>query len=333
MTRSTFISETRKFRLGTRIVCSDGEDGSLVSIGFDAAHRQLLAIGIHIGRLFSGTVYLPFARVVDATSNAITLDITGEQLAEAGKAAPTGTWLESRSVVFNADTLDHGTLVLAAVHSDSGELAYIVAHHLRPGRDTLLREDVITKIDPNQFTVSLPEAALQKLPLYRRDEELQAEVEKVLFELTPLHVDFGGIALRVLDGVLYLDGNISSSLRAELVEDQVVSIRGLLEVKNRLVGDDVLASDVALALGRDPRIHDFPIGVYPRLGTVRLSGAVQHEQQKTIAEEIVKSIPGVRGVDNNLVIKPNTGPLSVMAPAAGGEAQDRVPGKYIRHTK
>jgi osmotically-inducible protein OsmY len=333
MTRSTFISETRKFRLGTKVMCSDGEEGSLASIGFDAAHRRLLAISIQVGRLFGRMVYVPFARIVDASSRGITLDMTREQLSEASREAPTGTWLESRSVVVNANTSSRGMLMLVAVHPDSGELAYIVAHHLRPGRDILLRKDVVTKIDPNQITVSLPEATLLTLPPYRTDEELQVDVEKVLFELTPLHVDLGGISMRVLDGVLYLDGNISSSLRGEIVEDQVVGVQGLLEVKNRLVGDDVLASNVALAIGRDPRTRDLPIGVYPRLGVVRLSGAVHNEQQKVAAEEIAKSIPGVRGVDNNLVVKPDTDLLSVMAPAAGEETQDLVPGKYIRHTK
>jgi hypothetical protein len=55
---------------------------------------------------------------------------------------------------------------------------------------------------------------------------------------------------------------------------------GLLEIKNELLGDDTLANSLALVLGRDPRTHDLPIGVYPRLGNVRLSGSVHNEQQK-----------------------------------------------------
>ena len=122
-------------------------------------------------------------------------------------------------------------------------------------------------------------------------------------------------------------------MRGEIVADQAVAIPGLLEVKNRLLGDDVLASDVASALGRDPHTHDLPIGVYPRLGIVRLSGAVHNDLQKDAAEEIVKSILGVRGVENDLVVRPDSELLPVMAPAASGEAEDLVPGQYIRHTK
>lgn len=333
MEKSTTISGMLKFRLGAKIICSDGEEGSLSSIGFDNAHQSVLALGIHVGRLFGKTVYVPFAHVVDATSRGITLDLTFEELLGASKEVPDGAWLDNRSVVVNTVTSARGILILVAIHPGSGELAYIVARHLRPGQDTLLRRDTLVKIDANQITVSLPEVTLQTLPPYRTDEELQEDVERVIFQLTPLHVDLQGMTVRVVDGVLYLDGNISSSLRGDLVADQAVGIQGLLDVKNRLIGDDVLAGDVALALGRDPRTRDLPIGVYPRLGIVRLSGAVHNDLQKAAAEEITRNVPSVRGVNNNLVVRQDTDLLNVMAPAAGGEAEDIVPGQYVRHTK
>jgi osmotically-inducible protein OsmY len=196
-----------------------------------------------------------------------------------------------------------------------------------------VREEYITKIDAGQIGVSIPDAILHTLPAHRSDEDLQREVESVLFDFTPLHVDRPGMIVRVLDSVLYLEGNISSSLRGDIVEDQVSGVQGLLEIKNLLVGDDILAGDLAMALGRDERTHDLPIGVYPRLGVVRLSGAVHNEQQKAAAEEIARGFRGVRSVFNDLVIRPNADTLNVMASSAGGEAEDYIPGKYVRHTK
>src|SRR5260370_42033486 len=114
------------------------------------------------------------------------------------------------------------------------------------------------------------------------------EVGWILFDLTPIHIDMKGIAIRVLDGVLYLDGNISSELRSDIVQDQVLGVDGLVEIKNRLVADDGLAADVARALGQDARTRDLPIGVYPRLGGVRLSGVVHNSQRKSAADEIAK---------------------------------------------
>ena len=223
--------------------------------------------------------------------------------------------------------------MLVAVYPENGELAYLVAHHLHPGQDTLLRQEFITDLATGHIKVNIPEATLNALPPYRPDSVLQREVEAIIFDITPLHVDMKGITARVLDSVLYLDGNISSSLRGDIVGDQVLGVPGLLEVKNNLVGDDRLASDLAMALSRDPRTRDLPIGVYPRLGVVHLNGAVHNGQQKTAAEEIARNFPGVRSVINGLVVDPKADMIHVMSPAEGGEAEDKVPGKYIRHTR
>src|SRR5256886_5705722 len=51
-----------------------------------------------------------------------------------------------------------------------------------------------------------------------------------------------------------------------------------------------ISADLAMALGHDPRTRELPIGVYPRLGVVRLSGAVHNNQQKAAAEEIARNL-------------------------------------------
>ncbi len=332
MEKSTPISEMEKFRFGSKIFCTNGEDGVLTHVSLDANMRRVTGIGVRYGRIFGKTVYVPFSAVTEATSMGIRLNISYEEM-EASKAQPGALVLDNRSSVQNSANGSKGTLSMVATHPETGEINYIVAHHLRAGQDTLLRADQITKIDAGLIIASVPDAVFQTLPPYRSDDELQREVEQILFDYTPLHVDLPGMTIRVLDSVLYLDGNISSSLRGDIVVDQASGVLGLLEIKNRLVGDDVLAADLAMALGRDQRTRDLPIGVYPRLGVVRLSGAVHNEQQKAAAEEIARGFAGVRSVDNDLVIKPQAELLNVMASAAGGDAEDRVPGKYIRHTK
>ncbi len=332
MAKSTLISEMEKFHFGSKVFGTDGEEGVLTHLGFDASSRRLVSIGVKYGRFFGKTVYVPFSVVTDATGMGVTLNMTQEQLM-ASLTEASGVLLDSHSVVQNTDTNAKGTLKFVAVHPESGVLAYVVAHLLRPGQDTLLREDLVKKVAAGQVIVSVPDSDFQTFPPYRSDEDLQREVESVIFDFTPLHIDLPGMTIRVLDSVLYLDGNISSSLRGDIVEDQASGVQGLLEIKNRLVGDDILAGNLAMALGRDPRTHDLPIGVYPRLGVVRLSGAVHNEQQKNAAGEIARSFQGVRSVVNDLVIRPNAELLNVMASSAGGEAEDKVPGKYTRHTK
>ena len=333
MNQMTSISEMQKFRFGSKIYCSDGEEGVLSNISFAASTNRLSHIGVRVGRFFAKTVYLPFAAVVSASGEEIMLQVSCAELSSASQQAPSEVLFDRKSVIRNTTTGAEGLLKLVAVQPKSGELAYLVAHDLRPGQDTLLRREILTKLETGRITIAVSEAQLHALLPYRFDRELQRDVEKILFDLAPLHVDFRGMSVRVLDGALYLDGNISSSLRGEMVADQSVGVIGLLEVKNRLIGDDQLASDLALALGHDPRTRDLPIGVYPRLGVVRLSGAVHNAQEKTAAEEIASAYPGVRSVINDLVIDPNIEVLHVMASATGSEAEDIVPGNYIRHTR
>lgn len=332
MAKSTLISEMQKFHFGNRILCSDGEEGILTHLSFDAATRRVIGIGVKQGRFFGKSASLPYTHVVQASGDGVVLDVTREEL-YASHAKLEGTLYDSKSSVELENGAGKGSLNIIALHPKSGELAYVVARRLRPGQDTLLREEYVSRLEPDRIVVSIPEAVFQALPPYRSDGELQQEVENILFDLTPLHVDAKGMKLRVLDSVLYVDGNISSSLRKDIVSDQARGVRGLLEIKNNLVADDTLAGDLALALGRDPRTRDLPIGVYPRLGTVRLGGSVRNAQQKAAAEEIARSFPGVVSVVNDLQVDTQSDILPVLAPSDIADAEDRVPGKYIRHTR
>src|SRR5258708_14575940 len=269
MDNTSSISEMQKLHFGSKISCTDGEDGILASVIFDPSSRRMKSIGVKQGRLFGKTTYLPFSSIVDATGEGITLRITRAELTAASKTEPEGARLDNKIVVEREGATGRGTLLLTAEQPESGQLDYIVAHQLRPVQDTLIRQDLITRIETGHVYVSISAADLQALPPYRPDAELQQEVESILFDLTPLHIDFKGMSVRVLDSVLYLAGNISSSLRGEIVEDQAAGVPGLLEIKNGLVGDDKLAADLAMVFGRDERTRDLPIGIYPRLGIVR----------------------------------------------------------------
>ncbi|GAC1618521.1 MAG: hypothetical protein NVS4B11_08700 [Ktedonobacteraceae bacterium] len=338
MDTPTSISEMQKFHFGSKIICSDGEEGTLVQVGFDPTTSHITHIGIRQGRFFGKNVYLSYDTVTNATGEGVTLRITGTDVLTANKNAPTGViFLDNKSVVEASgqgpNAIGKGSLLIVAVHPGSGALSYVVAHHLRPAQDTLLYQEYVTNLETDRVVVTIPEATLQSLPAYRSDNDLQQDVERILFDLTPLHVDFKGMTVRVLDSILYLNGNISSSLRADVVQDQALGVQGLLEIKNQLLGDDTLAADLAAALGRDERTRDLPIGVYPKLGVVRLSGAVHTPQQKAATEEIASNFPGVRGVINTLLVDAKAELIHVMSPAEGGEADDLIPGKYIRHTK
>ena len=332
MSKNALISEMQKFHFGNTIFCTDGQAGTITHVLFDTATRRVTQLAIKQNRLFGKTFYVPFESVVTATGEGVWLNITLAQLAASpsnegpGVALDTGTAIKGNAV--------NGTLALVAVHPESGELAYIVAHNVPNGRDTLLNERYVTAVDPGQITLAIEPQVLNSLAPYRSDRELQKEVDEIVFDLGFLHIDLKGLRLRVLDSVLYMEGNISSTLRGELTRDQVAGVTGLLEIKNNLVGDDTLAADIARALSQDERIRDQPIGVYPQLGVWYDSAALYaNTQQKADAGEIAQKFDGVRGVINNLVVDPSAGMLYVMSAPEGGEARDITPGKFTRHTQ
>lgn len=332
MDKTALISELYKFRFGSKIICSDGEEGYLSHVGVDVSTPRVVTLDVKLGRFFGKTVSIPLSLVSEASGQGVILSITRAELA-ASQTQAESAQLDAHSTVRESGSNAKGTLILMAVQPQSGEFSYVVAHSLRANQATMLRQEYISKVENDSIVVNVPDAIFQTLAPYRSDEDLQRDVEAVLFDFAPLHVDFPGMHVYVLDGVLYLDGNISSSLRGDIVDDQAAGVPGLLEVKNRMVGDDLLAADLAMALGRDQQTRDLPIGVYPRLGVVRLSGFVHDEQQKITAEQIAKDFPGSRSVINELVVKPQAELLNVMSSSGTDDTEDIVPGKYIRHTK
>lgn len=331
MGKKALISEMEKFHFGNTIFCTNGQDGTLTRALFDAVSRRLTHLAIRQGRFFGKTRYVPFSAVTRANGEGVWLNITLEQLSDQPDSAGPGVELNARTAVRGGSA--SGTLQLVAVQPESGELAYIVARNVPAGRDTLLREQYIGELTSDQVAITADEKVLNVLPPYRSDRELQKEVDDIVFDLNFLHIDLKGMRLRVLDSVLYMEGNVSSALRGELARDQVAGVTGLLEIKNDLIGDDTLAADIARALGQDERTRDLPIGVYPQLGVVRLGGSVRTAQQKEAAIAITRSFEGVRGVINELVVDPSADMLYVMSAPEGGEARDLTPGKFIRHTK
>ncbi|MEO7021128.1 MAG: BON domain-containing protein [Ktedonobacteraceae bacterium] len=330
------ISALHHFQWGQSIRCSDGDAGVLTGVLFDPVRQRVIALRVRLGRLFGRNAFVSFVNVGSVTEDGITLAISYAELAaSAKKAAPLGVLLDSKSVVeaeTTSEAMIRGNLHSFVVQPESGELAYLVVHHFRPGQESLLRGEYVTQIETGRVKVALPEALLHTLPQYHPDRELQQAVEERLSGLSFFHTDFTGMTIRVLDGVLSLTGNISSALNGDIIQDQAMGVEGVGEIKNALIGDDTLANTVAMAIGHDPRTHGLPIGVYPRLGHVHLHGVVQNEQQKAAAEDITRRVSGVRSVSNTLVVNPTEEMLHVLSSTEEGPGEDLIPGTYIRHT-
>jgi osmotically-inducible protein OsmY len=147
------------------------------------------------------------------------------------------------------------------------------------------------------------------------DERLKNAVSNQL-EGDP-EVDASLVGLSAREGVVTLSGYVATFAAKLAAERAARRVYGVKAVANEL--------EVMLAVGRiDPDIAkdaldalknriDVPLGVAVtvRDGYVTLSGTVEWMYQRMSAERAVKYLRGVRGVFNNITVKPTASPTDV----------------------
>lgn len=69
------------------------------------------------------------------------------------------------------------------------------------------------------------------------------------------------------------------------------------------VDDATITTRVKAKFAEDPTVSAMAIKVETLKGTVQLSGFAKNATEKANAESFARKVPGVRGVDNNIVIK------------------------------
>ena len=75
------------------------------------------------------------------------------------------------------------------------------------------------------------------------------------------------------------------------------------ESAGEYVDDSVITTKVKAELAGDDFFKSFQISVETYKGTVQLSGFVNSKQAVNKADEIVRSVQGVKSVKNNLIVK------------------------------
>lgn len=70
--------------------------------------------------------------------------------------------------------------------------------------------------------------------------------------------------------------------------------------------DDEIYDQVRRKLANDPDVKGGALGVEVKEGVVTLTGAVEKEKAREKAERLTKKVKGVKGVVNQLVVKPRS---------------------------
>ena len=123
----------------------------------------------------------------------------------------------------------------------------------------------------------------------------------------------GGIGVAVKDGVVTLFGEVAhfgDRWTAEEIAKRVSGVRAIaneIEVKIPASGersDSDIANAAATALKWNVSLAACEIQAVVRHGWIALTGQVQYGYQRITAENAVRSLMGVKGISNEIVIKP-----------------------------
>jgi osmotically-inducible protein OsmY len=148
----------------------------------------------------------------------------------------------------------------------------------------------------------------------KTDAELLNDVQREL-QWEP-GLDGANIGVSVRDGVVTLTGTVPTYAQKWIAERTVYRVYGVKAVANdievRLTGDIPADPDIARAarnaLEWDVEVPADRITVTVSNGWVKLEGEVEWEYQREAAERDVRSLKGVKGVSNLIIVKPKVAP-------------------------
>ena len=143
------------------------------------------------------------------------------------------------------------------------------------------------------------------------DKELKEHVQNAL-EWEP-SVDQSDIGVSVDEGVVTLRGNVRSYTERSTAERVALRVYGVKAVANdlevRLASgyertDTDIAQAVVTALKWNTVVSPDRVTVAVARGWVTLKGTLEWQYQKDAAARVVRDLTGVRGVNNEIVVKP-----------------------------
>jgi osmotically-inducible protein OsmY len=148
--------------------------------------------------------------------------------------------------------------------------------------------------------------------IQRTDEDIKKDIVDELY--WDDRVDASDVMVEVEGGRVALQGSVPSYTVRRIVENTVVTIRGVTGLDNHLVvelprtlheiTDIEIKANVTSSLGWHPDINATDVGVTVTAGIVSLDGSVGRYWEKLEVEEVISKIGGVVGVENRLAVVP-----------------------------
>lgn len=127
-------------------------------------------------------------------------------------------------------------------------------------------------------------------------------------------IDAANIGVAVENGVVTLTGHVSTYAQKAIAENAVLRVKGVRgiaqEIEVRPFGanvttDDEIAKRALNTLAWNTVIPDEAVRIKVQDGWVTLTGNVEWQYQKTAAGVAIRYLAGVRGVSNDIEVRPH----------------------------
>ena len=155
------------------------------------------------------------------------------------------------------------------------------------------------------------------------DTDLAHEVDNALWKEPILRaLEHHSIEIRVRNGVVSLYGHVVSQANRQQAEHAIRSVGGIAGVRNHLIADDRLLAEVAAALGSLGHTYGCTLFTGVSHGVVLLSGTVDDQETRALAEQCAAGNPNVRGVINSVQVRrgsPDLPDVPFLQPCVGAE--------------
>jgi osmotically-inducible protein OsmY len=157
-------------------------------------------------------------------------------------------------------------------------------------------------------TIAVPAGASAQ-PACLTDSEISSSVRAALGRdnLVPSNL----IRVQTVDGIVMLDGEVNNTLARRRAGELAQSVACVQGVINRISvvplarTDEEIRWDVMQTLFRNSFLDPQDVDVAVRNGVVTLEGYVDSEPKKKMIEDLVESVNGVTGVNENFIVVRN----------------------------
>lgn len=159
----------------------------------------------------------------------------------------------------------------------------------------------------------------------RSDAAIEQDIWSRLWqEDTIRSLDFNNILVEVENGQVFAWGHVGKDFHPRRIEEIIASVPGVSGITNHIVSDQELAVNIAQALSRDERTRKYFLNVSANHGWVTLMGEVPTIDALEAVEEVVSSVPAIRGIVNLPVVSglPGSEPRLAVQPDIGARVYD-----------